>query len=667
VSGNTLVAAAGSNAKVGNASGPAITLASSGNKVQHVNASSSGGPAVAGTNVDTATVDAGTTLSGTNGGVAIDGGSGAISIGSAISTTGGHSVSVQNRTGGSVTFDGTVNDTGTGIRLFNNGVSAVTFTKTITGSTGTSPAFSATGGGTVSATASGSTLTTTTGIALDVRNNTIDNGGLKFQSISANGAPNGIRLDTTGSSGSLTVSGTGTANTGGTIQNTTGHGISLNDTQGVSLTDIRVQNPQHAGIKGANVHGFALIDSTVTGAGSALTDTTDSSLAFNDTSAATPNNLDGVVTVTNNTLSGAYGGGIDVANYTGTISNATISNNTISSSTSPAASKGSGIALNLFGTASTVASLTKASITANTLTNFPSGDGISVQGGNTSGAGAPPGTYGVPSGSVPGIGANLIDISSNHVTGDATNKLNGAGISASVTGRGQGNFSITNNGGGGQPITNVKAEAIALGAAGNVNANFLVTGNTAVANNVLGSSGIGLGTDINQQADLSTNTSDTPVVNANIASNSIAGSSGPGIRVLTRDSSGTTNLRVSNNTVGSPAQAATAGIRLDAGSSGNALYNPTVCAEVLNNSASTGPSNSFGDVTSGIVLFKRSASATTYKFGLTGLSPSPATAAQSEAYVAGNNSGSAVGAGFYAGKKATVVAGDQFTSCTLGF
>ena len=58
-----------------------------------------------------------------------------------------------------------------------------------------------TGGGTVNVTGGGNTITTTTGTALNVANTNIGASGLTFQSISANGAANGIVLNSTGASG----------------------------------------------------------------------------------------------------------------------------------------------------------------------------------------------------------------------------------------------------------------------------------------------------------------------------------------------------------------------------------------------------------------------------------------------------------------------------------
>jgi hypothetical protein len=212
----------------------------------------------------------------------------------------------------------------------------------------------------------------------------------------------------------------------------------------------------------------------------------------------------------------------------------------------------------------------------------------------------------------------------------------------------------------------MKAEGIATGAAGDVTVNFDVENNHVDANNVLGSSGVSLGTDKNIQADSSTLA--TPVVNAAFLTNDISGSSGPGVRVLTRDSNGTTRVRLSGNTIGNPAQAATAGIRVDDGSSGSATYNPTVCADITSNVSGTGPADGFGNVAPGILLFKRSAVSTTYAFGLPGLSPSPATAAAAESFGASNNAASATGAGgSFGGKKVAVGNGDQFTNCTLPF
>jgi hypothetical protein len=566
-----------------------------------------------------------------------------------------------NNTAGSTTLSGTskVFNTGTANAVFMSG--STNHTLTLSGGgldidTTTGAGIRTEIGGTIAVSGTGNTIATGTGTAVMVTNTTIGAAGVTLQSVSANGAANGIFLSpTAGSTGGFTVTGTGVADSGGVIANTSGAGVELARVRNVSFNNLRIQGSNRAGIQGTQVNGFAFTNGTITGAGDSLTNDNDSSIALNGTVGGTNNNVDGVVTITGNSLTGAYGGGVDIFNYAGTITNANISNNTISSSFDPALSRRSGIALNLFGSTTTVASLTTATISGNTVTGFPSGDGISVQGANTASSTAPAGTYGTPGGAP-------VSISGNLVVGDLTNKMNGFGISASVTGRGQGNFVITNNGSAGSPLQNMKSSAIGIGAAGDVTVYFTVTGNRISANNGFGSAGIALGTDKNIQADLSTLAN--PVVRATITGNTVANTSGGGVRVLHRDSNGSVDLRLENNVIQTVQQSGP-GIGVENGSSGNATYNPTMCASIANNNSASGPVDGFGDKSPGINLYKRSTLATTYKFGLTGLAPSPATNAQVEAHVTAANPLSAFGGGFFAGKQVAVRTGSNFTSCTL--
>jgi hypothetical protein len=89
-----------------------------------------------------------------------------------------------------------------------------------------------------------------------------------------------------------------------------------------------------------------------------------------------------------------YGGGVDVFNRSGTINDATVSNNTIDSPAEEALSKEDAISFNLFGSATTVASLMKAQIEDNVITDHPSGNGITVLGAQTNTGGAPTTTVG---------------------------------------------------------------------------------------------------------------------------------------------------------------------------------------------------------------------------------------------------------------------------------
>src|SRR5829696_8627529 len=83
----------------------------------------------------------------------------------------GRSASVmQNHTGGTVSFDGTVSSTSAsdGINLQNNTNANINFTQTLTLNTSASgtTAFNATGGGTITATSTGSTINSGAGTAL---------------------------------------------------------------------------------------------------------------------------------------------------------------------------------------------------------------------------------------------------------------------------------------------------------------------------------------------------------------------------------------------------------------------------------------------------------------------------------------------------------------------
>ncbi|MBA2245475.1 MAG: cadherin-like domain-containing protein [Gemmatimonadetes bacterium] len=200
----------------------------------------------------------------------VSGQNGSFSYSGSINTSGGKQVSIASKTGGTVSLSGAIGGIGTGIELSSNTGATINFTGALTLSTGANNAFSATGGGAVTATAAGSTLTSTTGIALRVENTTIGASGLTFRSISANGAANGIVLNNTGTSGGLTVSGTGTAGSGGSILNTVGgdgavagNGIYLNTVTGVSLDRMILSGHQNHGIYGTGVNGLSLTNSTV--------------------------------------------------------------------------------------------------------------------------------------------------------------------------------------------------------------------------------------------------------------------------------------------------------------------------------------------------------------------------------------------------------------------
>jgi hypothetical protein len=211
----------------------------------------------------------------------VSGGSPTITYNGAINQSGSQrAVNIASTTGATITFAGPVNASGTttGISITNAVGTTVTFTGGVAlNTTGATAAFSAANSGSVSVTGSGNTLAATVGTALNVINTAIGSGGLTFRSISSgsatNSPSNGIILDNTGSSGGLTVTGTGSAGTGGTIQHKTGGdgspaqgtGILLNNTAGVSLSWMQLHDFTNFAIRGTNVTGFSLTNSTISG------------------------------------------------------------------------------------------------------------------------------------------------------------------------------------------------------------------------------------------------------------------------------------------------------------------------------------------------------------------------------------------------------------------
>ncbi len=127
----------------------------------------------------------------------VTGGTGTLTYNGTIASGNAHSVSVANKTGGTVTFNGAITDNNTGISLTSNGARRSAL-RAPEPHDGANAAFTATGGGTGPRSNATSTAITTTGPAVNVTNTTIGGAGVKFKSVSANGAANGIILNNTG-------------------------------------------------------------------------------------------------------------------------------------------------------------------------------------------------------------------------------------------------------------------------------------------------------------------------------------------------------------------------------------------------------------------------------------------------------------------------------------
>ena len=210
---------------------------------------------------------------------------------------------------------------------------------TVTGGT----ALSVTTSGTVTVSGADNDLTSTNGTALNVANVNIGTGNITFKSINSGaGANNGIVLDNTGILGGLTVTGTGAAGSGGTISGktggdgstTSGTGIFLNSTKGVWLSYMNIQGNQNYGIRGINVTGFALDNSTIgTTTANGTSNTADLDAAnYQGEGSVRFFNLLGTATISNSTLDNGFSKTLAVVNNTDILANLAITNSVLKNS-----------------------------------------------------------------------------------------------------------------------------------------------------------------------------------------------------------------------------------------------------------------------------------------------------------------------------------------------
>lgn len=666
VGGVTLLPAGPAASVLTNAAGNGLDLAS-GVDVRGVAVANASGDGIRGVGVGAATVGTATTtvpVSGSTGdGVELTGGNGTITLHTPITASGSRSVAISNRTGGTVSLPRPV--TGRGIELSGNSGASVAFTGTLAISTTTTPAFSAVGGGTVTATATDSTLASTTGTALTVDATTIGTAHLTFRSVSADGAVNGIRLNATGSSGGLRVTGAGSTAqggdaSGGTIRATTGPGVSLTTTTDVRFNNLSVLDvPTASGIKGTAVNGFMFTNGRVDGSGLGGSDATASNLAFN-TVQDTVANLTGTVTVTNSALRRAYGHGVDVYNRSGTISSLTVSNNLIESTTSSTTSTGSAVLVQALGSATTAAAVGTGTVSGNTVRNFPNGGGVLLYGGNVAGPDAPTTTFGAT--------ATPVVVSGNSIRGESdAQPLNTQCVILAMAGRGSGAVNVTNNGTAVEPLGRNRGNCISVNSTGAFTLDSAVTGNYVApgSGQIGGAHGISGGAD--NQTVVGPTVLDSAALNLTVSNNVVSQTKGIGIRFLA-NSSGTLRMRLQNNTVAAPTEpSGSPGIRVDSGTSTSSSVNTTVCLQISGNTSAGSTSSATGDTAPGIGLRKQGSDPAVNTFGIVGLSPNPATASQTVTYVSGQNPASQPGTGGFGTSGTYILSGSAFVSCTLPF
>ncbi len=639
-----------------NTTGQALALSGGSLAADFNGVSSSGGAVnVALTNVGgTGNLGTGALSGSSTAAFQVQGGSGTLSYAGSIASTTGRSVAVSGRSGGSVTLSGAIADSGTGIVVQNNTGGTIAFTGaskavatgagagvTLTDNTGatvqfaggglaisttTGAGFSATGGGTVQVTGANNTIVSAGGVALNVANTGIGASGITFRSISANGGTSGIVLNGTGSANGLNVTGSGAAGSGGTIANTSGPGISLQGTTSPSFAWISLQNTGGSGVQGTGVVNFTLAGSTVTGSGSAGDD---ANLDFFAGAApGSENNLSGTVSITGNTLSAPRHHNVDIQNWSGTISSLDISDNVL---TNTSTLGGSGIRVLALGSAGSAAKITRATIDDNQVNQVPSGVGVLVQCGNTASAG-PAGECGTA-----GSATDVIAVTNNQVHGlSAASRIGAEGVVATLNGRGQANFNVAGN-----DVRNTTGRAMAVSVFGQGRMTSVVSGNTVVANNAFGATGIEVGAD--STAGLPSFASHR----ATVTGNNVSQTDGVGIYAIARASSDTLLVKMQNNTVAAPLSGIRPGIRVDSGST---LGNTTVCLNASGNtSAGSGGSAGFG-------VRKQGTNPAVNVFGISGIgSPTP-TNADVVAYLNGQNP---------AAGGTVILSGSGYTSCSL--
>ena len=472
---------------------------------------------------------------------------------------------------------------------------------------------------------------------------------VSLTSVSANGGTGGIVL--TNTNGSFTI--TGGANTtvggnssGGTIQNVTGHAIAMSNVQNPSFTNINIQSAGRNGIDGVSgVTNFTLANSTINNVGTAAAGPHDeSNISFNTDGLFNNTALSGVVSITQNTLTNARRHGIEIENGTGTISNLTITSNALTSSTNAAASLGTAILILQQGSASTTSHLTTGNISSNTITNFPSGEGIALLGGsgnvsnNTSSTLGASGTpVNITNNTIAGQAAAASHLGSNAIRASMNSQVGVMNVNISCNGKTTSGCTATG------PITNIQGQGISVFAGGTVTGTATITNNVIIANQTLGAGTQGLALQVDDgPAGLGTSAAN---YNTTISNNSVSNYEGNGIRVIARASLGFLDATIQNNTVGTPILANRNGIRVDSGSS---VGDVGVCMNM------TGNTSAGSGVNAGIGLRKQGTVATTNDFGVVGLSPSPATDVQTAAFVSGLNP---------AGNGVDILSGNNFVNC----
>ena len=561
-----------------NSNGQALNLTNGTLSAAFPSVTSTGGTnnvALTGPLTGTLTISAGALSGATGNAFNINGGSATISNSATIASGDARSVNVTGLTGGTVTFSGAITDTDTGVSLTSNGGATINFTGPLTISTGTNPAFTATGGGTISATNTTSALTTSTATALNVANTSIGGSNLIFRSISSSGgSATGIILDNTGSLGGLQVLGDG-SNTafggngsGGTItnksgtdgNNATGIGIYLNSTSHVVLRRMNLSNFNNFAIRGLNVNNFVLEYCTINHSSGKIGDNAaidEGSIYFGIENPGGTNGLTGTATVTSCLIEDGFENNFKIANLSGTLSQFTMTGSTVRD-TSAVSPGNNGLEFRVQGTANVAADITTSTFTGNRA------NGIQVT-TTTEHTGVVDVEVGVAG--IPGSG------------GTFTN--NNIGVNIAHGSAGTLNFDVhrgTYNSSPGlaSPIN------INLAAGGGGPMSGWVTNNTITNANSPTGPGIRVTTN-------GTDADNSNVLTIAVNNNNISLVGNRGIEMIARDGNSDINATVNNNVIQLTDPLSADGIRIDAGVT--ATDTTSVCLAIAGNDSDTTGTN----------------------------------------------------------------------------
>jgi hypothetical protein len=424
-------------------------------------------------------------------------------------------------------------------------------------------------------TATSGTIATVNGTAVEITQSSGTTPlALTLDTVTANGGANGIVLENT--SGTFTVN-------GGTIQNTTGgdgavagNGIYLSGVTGVSLSSMTLSNhPNHA-IRGFDVTGFTLANSTITGPNGNNPGLDEGSVRFDG--------LFGTASITGTLIEGGIKDNVRVLNTSGPALNLAVTGGTIG--LNDATNGNDGILILADGTAGVVATVTAVQFLGARSDLFQA----NVLGSAT-------------------LNVNLVDNTfqnghSNIVSGGGGVTIGGgdAGSAITVT------YNVSGTAPGLQTFQGAKGNALTVNF---VNGDGTATG--TIQNNTIGQAGVE-GSASTEGSGISVGTASTVTHTATINNNIIRGvgtttpadSGFAGIDAVALGDS-QLNVTMTNNTIDELAGAVLAGIYLLTGS--DVADTARMCANIQNNtvdaSGATSPlADLFGDYIAGTYGFE---------------------------------------------------------------